>query len=330
VRTRQLGTTDMHLSVMGLGAWAIGGPDYAFGWGPQDDNDSLAAIHRAIELGINWIDTAAIYGLGHSEQVVARALKELGSSRRPYVFTKGSLIWDAAGQISHSLKAASLRKEVDDSLRRLDTDVIDMYQLLWSKPFGFEGDGPDVEEGWQTLVDLQREGKIRHVAVSNFNPAEMERARLIAPIASLQPQYSMIRRGIELETLPYCQAHRIGVIVYSPMAAGVLTGSMTRARAASLPASDWRSQSPELKEPKLSRNMALVDGLEVIGARHGVAAGAVAVAWVLRHPAVTAAIVGFRNAAQVDGIIGAASLTLTDDDVKAIEPLLAPVKKPGV
>jgi aryl-alcohol dehydrogenase-like predicted oxidoreductase len=330
VRTRQLGTTDMHLSVMGFGAWAIGGPDYAFGWGQQEDHDSVAAIHRALDLGINWIDTAAVYGLGRSERVVARALKELGSSRRPYVFTKGSLIWDDTGQISHSLKPASLRKEVDDSLRRLDTDVIDMYQLHWSKPFGFVGDGPDVEEGWQTLVDLKREGKVRHIAVSNFAITELERARAIAPVASLQPPYSMIRRGVELELLPYCQAHNVGVITYSPMAAGILTGSMTRERAASLPADDWRSHSPELQEPKLSRNLALVETLRAMGARHGgVTAGAVAVAWVLRHPAVTAAIVGFRKASQVDGIMGAASLTLTDDDVKELEPLLPAVKKQG-
>jgi aryl-alcohol dehydrogenase-like predicted oxidoreductase len=326
VRTRQLGTTDLQISVIGLGAWAIGGPDYAFGWGDQDDNDSIAAIHRAVDAGVNWIDTAPVYGLGRSERVVARALKALGASRRPYVFTKGSLVWDDAGTIGHSLKAASLRKEVDDSLRRLETDVIDLYQIHWPKPFGFDGVAPDIEEGWQTLADLQKAGKIRFIGVSNFSVAEMARARAIAPIASLQPPYSMIRRAIEQEVLPYCLEHRIGVIAYSPMAAGILTGAMTRERAASLPANDWRSRHPELQEPKLSKNLALVDALTQIGARHGgLTAGAVAVAWALRHPAVTAAIVGFRNAAQVDGILGAAAVSLTAEDLTAIEAHLPPV-----
>ena len=319
MRTRQLGTTDLQISVIGFGAWAIGGPDYAFGWGDQDDNESVAAIHRAIDAGINWIDTAPVYGLGRSERVVARALAELGSSRRPYVFTKGSLVWDAAGQISHSLKAASLRAEVDDSLRRLETDTIDLYQIHWPKPFGFEGVGPDIEEGWQTLTDLQKAGKIRHIGVSNFNVDELARARAIAPIASLQPPYSMIRRAIEQEVLPYCLQHQIGVICYSPMAAGLLTGTMTRERVLSLPANDWRSKHPELKEPKLSRNLALVDTLTAVGARlGGLSAGAVAVAWALRHPAVTAAIVGFRNPAQVGGIVGAASALLSDADLDTI------------
>jgi len=324
VRTRQLGTTDLQISVIGFGAWAIGGPDYAFGWGDQDDDDSVAAIHRAIDAGINWIDTAAIYGLGRSERVVARALKELGSRRRPFVFTKGSLVWDSAGQIGHSLKAASLRKEVDDSLQRLQTDVLDLYQLHWPKPFGSEGTAPDIEEGWETLVLLQQAGKIRHLAVSNFNVAEMERARAFAPIASLQPPYSLIRRAIEGEILPYCLRHQIGVIVYSPMAAGILTGTMTRERAMSLPANDWRSTHPELKEPKLTGNLALVEELRRIGAPHGASPGAVAVAWTLRQSAVTAAIVGFRAPAQVDGILSAASVSLSDADLDAIERALPP------
>jgi aryl-alcohol dehydrogenase-like predicted oxidoreductase len=324
VRTRQLGTTDLQISVIGFGAWAIGGPDYAFGWGDQDDNDSVAAIHRAVDAGINWIDTAAIYGLGRSERVVARALKELGSRRRPLVFTKGSLVWDSAGQISHSLTAASLTKEVDDSLQRLQTDVIDLYQLHWPKPFGSEATAPDIEEGWQTLMDLQQAGKIRHIAVSNFNVVEMERARAIAPIASLQPPYSLIRRAIEDEILPYCLRHQIGVIVYSPMAAGILTGTMTRERAMSLPENDWRSRHPELKEPRLTQNLALVEGLRRVGAPHGASPGAVAVAWTLRQPAVTAAIVGFRAPAQVDGILSAASVSLSDADLDAIERAMPP------
>jgi aryl-alcohol dehydrogenase-like predicted oxidoreductase len=324
MRTRRLGTTGLDITVMGVGAWAMGGPDYAFGWGPQDDADSIAAIHRALDAGINWIDTAPVYGLGRSEEVVARALKERGSSRRPFVFTKCSLVWDAQGQISHSLKADSVRREVDASLRRLDTDVIDLLQIHWSKPFGTIGDGTDIEEGWRTLLELQQAGKIRHAAVSNFNVAEMERLRAIAPIASLQPPYSLIRRNVEPQLLPYCLSHNIGVIVYSPMAAGILTGSMTRERAASLPPNDWRSNSPELKEPKLSRNLALVETLKAVGERHGsVAAGAVAVAWTLRHPAVTGAIVGFRAPRQVEGIVAAADIRLSDDDVREIESRLA-------
>lgn len=322
MQTRQLGTTDLHITPIGFGAWAIGGPDYAFGWGPQDDADSIAAIHRAIDTGINWIDTAPVYGLGRSERVVAQALKSVGSSRRPYVFTKCSLIWNDQRTISHSLKAASLRREVDDSLRRLETDVIDLYQIHWSKTWGFEGPAPDIEEGWSTLAALQKEGKVRHIAVSNFDVPEMERVRPIATIASLQPPYSMLRRGIEREILPYCLAHRIGVIVYSPMAAGILSGAMTRERAASLPSDDWRSKNPEYQEPKLSRNLALVEALRTIGARDGTSPGAIAIAWTLRQPAVTAAIVGFRNAGQVGGLLPAAGLRLSAEDIAEIETLI--------
>jgi aryl-alcohol dehydrogenase-like predicted oxidoreductase len=322
VEKRPLGTTDLQVTPIGFGAWAIGGPDYAFGWGPQDDEDSIAAIHRAIDAGINWIDTAPVYGLGRSERVVARALKSVESSRRPYVFTKCSLVWDTERAISHSLKAASLRKEVDDSLRRLETDVIDLYQIHWSKRFGFDGPAPDIEEGWSALAELQRAGKLRHIGVSNFDVPELERIRPIAPVASIQPPYSMLRRGVEQTILPYCQAHRIGAIVYSPMAAGILTGAMTRERAVSLPANDWRSRHPELQEPKLTRNLALVEGLRSIGASHGASPGAVAVAWTLRHPAVTGAIVGFRNAGQVDGIVGADTFRLSEGEVAEIEGLL--------
>jgi len=319
VQTRRLGTTDLHITPIGFGAWAVGGPDYAFGWGPQDDADSVAAIHRAVDCGINWIDTAAIYGLGRSERVVARALTSVGSSRRPYVFTKCSLVWDEQRTISHSLTAASLRKEVDDSLRRLETDVIDLYQIHWSKMFGYDGPAPDVEEGWRALAELQKAGKLRHIGVSNFDVSELERIRPIAQIASLQPHYSMLRRGIEQDILPYCQAHQMGVIVYSPMAAGILTGAMTRERAASLPANDWRSRNPELQEPKLTGNLALVEVLRTIGARHGASPGAVAVAWTLRDPAVTGAIVGFRNAGQVDGIVAAGTLRLLQEEIAEIE-----------
>jgi aryl-alcohol dehydrogenase-like predicted oxidoreductase len=325
MRTRQLGTTDLQISVIGFGAWAIGGPDYAFGWGDQDDSESVAAIHRAVDAGVNWIDTAAIYGLGRSERVVARALKELGARRRPFVFTKGSLVWDTAGQISHSLKAASLRQEVDDSLKRLHTDVIDLYQIHWPKPFGFDGVAPDIEEGWQTLAGLQQAGKIRYIGVSNFNVAELERAQAIAPVASLQPPYSIIRRAIEDTILPHCLRHQIGVIVYSPMAAGILTGTMTRERAMSLPANDWRSKHTELKEPKLTRNLALVEELRRIGTPHDASPGAVAIAWTLRQPAVTAAIVGFRTPAQVGGPLRAADLVLDQAELDEIARAMPPV-----
>lgn len=324
VDTRQLGTTDLQITPIGFGAWAIGGPDYAFGWGPQDDADSVAAVHRALDVGINWIDTAPVYGLGRSERVVARALKSAGSSRRPHVFTKCSLVWDQQGTISHSLKAASVRKELEDSLRRLETDVIDLYQIHWSKPWGLEAPAPDIEEGWSALAALQKEGKVRHIAVSNFDAAEMERLRPIAPIASLQPPYSMLRRDVEREILPYCLANRIGVIVYSPMAAGILSGAMTRERAAALPANDWRSRNPDYQEPKLSRNLALVEELRKIGSRYGASPGAVAIAWTLRQPAVTGAIAGFRSAKQVDGLVAAAALRLTAEEIAGIDELTAP------
>ena len=319
---RQLGTTDLQITPIGFGAWAVGGGEYAFGWGPQDDEDSIGAIHRAIDGGINWIDTAPVYGLGRSERVVAKALASLGSSRRPYVFTKCSLVWDDKGAISHSITTASLAKEVDASLKRLGTDVIDLYQMHWPEPFGGNGSAPDIEEGWGALVKLQKAGKVRHIAVSNFNAAQLARIEAIAPVASLQPPYSMLRRGIEQSVLPYCQAHRIGVIVYSPMAAGVLTGAMTRERAAALPADDWRKNNPDYQEPKLSRNLALADVLRGIGNRHGVSPGVVAVAWTLRHPAVTAAIVGFRNAAQVDGILPAGTVRLSAEEIAEIEARL--------
>lgn len=319
--TKRLGGSDLQITPIGFGAWAVGGPGYAFGWGPQDDEESVAAIRRAVDAGINWIDTAPVYGLGHSERVVARALRALGSARRPYVFTKCSLVWDDAGAISHCLKAASVRKEVEESLRRLEIDAIDLYQIHWSKPWGMNQPAPDIEEGWRTLAALRQEGKVRHVAVSNFDVEEMERVGAIAPITSLQPPYSMLRRGIEAEILPYCLSHNIGVIVYSPMAAGLLSGAMTRERALGLPIDDWRSKNPEYQEPRLTRNLALVEELRKIGARYGTSPGAVAIAWTLRQAAVTAAIVGFRRPAQVDGLLAAASLRLTPEETARIDAL---------
>ncbi len=327
--TRQLGATDLHITIIGFGSWAVGGGDYAFGWGPQDDDDSVAAIRRAVDAGINWIDTAPVYGLGRAEHVVARALKELGSSRRPYLFTKCSLVWEG-GAISHTLKAASLRKEVDDSLRRLGCETIDLYQIHWPAMPGSGDPDSDIEEGWDTLLEIQRAGKVRHIGVSNFSVPQLERIRGRGTLASLQPQYSMLSRKIEPDVLPYCQARNVGVIVYSPMAAGLLSGSMTRERAAALPASDWRANHPYFKEPRLSQYLALVEVLRDIGAAHGGASpGAVAIAWTLSHPAVTAAIVGFRNADQVDGPAAAASLDLTEADVAAIEAELGKLSRPA-
>ncbi len=311
---RQLGNSDMHITTVGFGAWAIGGDGWANGWGPQDDADSISAIHHALASGINWIDTAAVYGIGHSEEVVGQALK--GRADKPYVFTKCSRLWDDKGVPYGSLKSHTIRQECEDSLRRLQTDVIDLYQIHWPNP------DEDIEEAWTTLADLQRAGKVRWIGVSNFSAEQMARAQAIAPITSLQPPYSMIRRDIEASILPYCQANNIGVIVYSPMQSGLLTGAFTHERAANLPASDWRSRNPQYQEPLLSRNLKLADLLKEIGARLGVSAGAVAIAWTLKHPAVTAAIVGARRPDQIDGIIGGGSIQLTEADLAAIESFM--------
>ena len=307
---KRLGNSDLSITPVGFGAWAIGGSGWEFGWGEQDDKQSVAAIHRALELGVNWIDTAAVYGMGHSEEVVALALKTWPGPR-PYVFTKCGLRWDEQGYVHRSLQADSIRRECEDSLRRLNVDAIDLYQIHWPTE--------DLEEGWSTMAQLQKEGKVRWTGVSNFNVEEMHRAQAIAPITSLQPQYSLVRRELEPETLPFCRSNGIGVIVYSPMASGLLTGAMTRERAASLPASDWRSRDIEFHEPRLSKNLALVERLRQVGDQYGRSPGEVAIAWALRNPAVTGAIVGARNAQQVEGNIGAADLRLTDDDIAEIE-----------
>ena len=319
MQTRQLGTSDMQITPIGFGAWAIGGPGYAFGWGPQDDNDSIAAIHRALDLGINWIDTAAGYGLGHSEHVVARALKSRGAARRPYVFTKGSLVWDERGEIHHSLKAASLRREVEQGLKRLETERIDLYQIHWPAFPPGNPYAPDIEEGWTALVEMQREGKLRQIGVSNFTVGQLERISRIAKPASLQPPYSLVARDVEKEILPYCLSHRIGVIVYSPMQSGLLTGAMTRERIAALPPDDWRRNNREFREPNLTRNLELVERLRAIGTRHGKSPAEVAIAWTLRQRAVTGAIVGARRPKQVDGFIGAAEWSLGEEEVRGLE-----------
>ena len=318
MQTRTLGNSDLNITPVGFGAWAVGGSGWQFAWGAQDDNDSIAAIHRALELGVNWIDTAAIYGLGHSEEVVARALKNWSGSR-PYVFTKCGLRWDAKGNVQKVLSRDSIRREVEESLRRLSVDVIDLYQIHWPP----DPDSPALEEGWSTLADLKREGKVRWIGVSNFNVNQLKRARKIAPVTSLQPPYSLIHREVEEDVLPYCLREGIGVIVYSPMASGLLTGAMTRERAAKLPSNDWRKGHADFREPNLSRNLELVDHLREIANRHHRSVGEVAIAWVLRNPAVTGAIVGARNARQADGVMRAGDLRLNDKEVNEIEDFLA-------
>ncbi|MCU0463573.1 MAG: aldo/keto reductase [Anaerolineae bacterium] len=311
METRQLGSSDLHITRIGFGAWAIGGGGWEYAWGAQDDQESIDAIHRILDHGVNWIDTAAVYGLGHSEEVVARALKQ--TQHKPYVFTKCSLVWGDDREITSSMKADSLRREVEDSLRRLEVETIDLYQIHWPDP------EPEIEEGWATLAALQKEGKLRYIGVSNFNVEQMKRAEAVhSPITSLQPPYSLVSPGVQDEILPYCLANNIGVIVYSPMASGLLTGAMTSERVANFPADDWRRRDGEFQEPRLSRNLALADVLKTIGQRHGRSAGEVAIAWTLHNPAVTAAIVGARSAKQVDGIIGGADITLTEQDLADI------------
>jgi aryl-alcohol dehydrogenase-like predicted oxidoreductase len=315
MRTRRLGNSDLHITPVGFGAWAIGGGGWAFAWGPQDDAVSVATIREALDLGINWIDTAPVYGLGHSEEVVGKALE--GVANRPYVFTKCARIWDANRQIGKSLKAESIRRECEASLRRLKVDVIDLYQVHWPEP------PEDIDEGWQTMVKLKEEGKVRWIGVSNFSAAQMEQISKYGPITSLQPPYSMIRRDIEESVLPYCEAHDIGVLVYSPMQSGLLTGAWSRERLAALPADDWRREkNKHFQEPLFSRNLRLVELLKAIGRRHGRSPGEVAIAWTLRHPAVTAAIVGARKPGQLRELIGAAEWRLTPGEVEEIEAFL--------
>ncbi len=309
--TRALGNSDLKITPIGIGAWAMGGPGYRFAWGSQDDAESIAAIRHGLELGINWIDTAAVYGLGHSEEVVGRAIK--GLSTQPYIFSKCERIWDEAGEISKSLKPDSIRREVEASLRRLQIDRIDLYQIHWPEP------EEDLEEGWSTLVDLQKEGKVRQIGVCNFNVQQLERIQTIAPVTSLQPPYSLLRRGIEAEILPYAAEASMGVIAYSPMASGLLTGKMTVERASNLSESDWRSRSDEFRDPKLSQNLRVASKLEDVGKRHGRTAGEVAISWTLRDPAVTGSIVGVRSPEQVDGIIGAGEFRLSLEEISEIE-----------
>ena len=314
MQTRQLGNSDLHITPLGLGTWAIGGGGWANGWGSQDDQESIATIKRALGLGINWIDTAAIYGMGHSEEIVGKAIK---GREKPYIFTKCSLKWDEKGNITNNLKAASIRAEVEASLKRLDVDVIDLYQIHWPNP------DADIEEGWSTMAQLKQEGKVRAIGVSNFNVEQLRRAQKIAPIDSLQPPYSLIKPDVEKEILPFCQEQNIGVIAYSPMASGLLTGAMTKERVQNLPDDDWRKNAPEFTEPRLSRNLELANLLSDIGFPYNRTTGEVAVAWVLRNPAVTGAIVGGRHQRQIEELIGAAEFLIDDLGIEQIDKFLS-------
>lgn len=314
MQVRQLGNSDLQITPLGIGAWAMGGAGWAFSWSAQDDNDSIRAIHAALDAGMNWIDTAAVYGLGHSEEVVAQALKTY-SGPRPYVFTKCGRNWNADRQIVKLLKRDAVRQECENSLRRLQVETIDLYQMHWPEP------EEDIEEGWETMAQLQKEGKVRWIGVSNYNIGQLQRVQPIAPITSLQPPYSLVRPEAEAELLPYAQSQNIGVIVYSPMGSGLLTGAMSHERFAALPADDFRRNSPFFQEPKLSQNLKIADKLKEIAARHGRTAGEAAIAWTLRHPAVTAAIVGVRNAEQVAGVRGAMEFRLSANELSEIQQL---------
>jgi len=316
---RKLGNSDLQITALGVGAWAMGGAGWKFSWGTQDDSDSAAAIRAALDAGVNWIDTAAVYGLGHSEEVVGQTLK--GISKKPYIFTKCERRWEENGNIFPSLKADSIRKECEASLRRLDVDTIDLYQVHWPEP------DAEIEEGWTEMARLKEEGKVRFIGVSNFNVDQMKRAMKIAPITSLQPPYSLLARKVEPEILPFALQNGIGVIVYSPMRAGLLTGKMTRERALNLSTDDWRSRDKDFQEPNLSPNLKLVELLRKIGERHGRSPGEVAIAWTLYNPAVTGAIVGLRKAEQVHGTIGALTFRLSSNEASEIEAFFQTGKK---
>lgn len=315
MRTRRLGSGGPEISRIGMGTWAIGGSGWQYAWGAQNDRDSIAAIHRALELGVTWVDTAAVYGLGHSEEVVGKAL----AGRRDTVFlaTKCGRPWDASATITDRLAASSVRGELEASLRRLGTDYIDLYQIHWPRP------DAEIEEGWAEIAKAVKEGKVRYAGVSNFSVAQLKRAQKIHPVTSLQPPYSMLRREAEEELLPYCRENGIGVIVYSPMQMGLLTGAFSRARVTALPGDDLRSRNPFFAEPALSRNLQLVEKLAPIARRAGRSLAEMAIAWVLRRPEVTAAIVGGRKPAQVDEVVGGAEWDLSEAEIGEIAELLA-------
>lgn len=314
MKTKQLGNTDLHLTVIGMGTFAIGGPDWHAGWGPQDDRDSIAAIHRAVELGINWIDTAPVYGLGRAEEVVGKAIGDMKD--KPVIATKLGLVWDEKRNVGNKLKNSSVKQEVEASLRRLGVDVIDLYQIHWPIP------DEDLEEAWTAMAELVDAGKVRYIAVSNCSVDQMERLQAIHPIASLQPPYSMIIRDVEDRILPYCGSHGIGVIPYSPMQRGLLTGKYTKQSIKKLDPKDHRLSEPYFQEPGLSANLRLVEGLKPIAEENGRSLAQLAVAWVLRRPEVTAAIVGARRPGQIEETVAAGDWELSEDDTKAIDALL--------
>ena len=316
IETKTLGNSDMELTAIGFGAWAVGGGEYAFGWGSQEDADSIAAIQTAVNMGMNWIDTAAIYGLGHSEEVVGKALRQM-DGEIPYVFTKCSMRWNEEREIYSSMTDDGIRYEVEQSLQRLGIEVIDLYQIHWPQP------EKEIEEGWAALQDLIREGKIRYAGVSNFSVAQMERIQKIAPITSLQPPFSLIDQKVAAEILPFCAANNIGVINYSPMQSGLLTGAMTAERVAAMPEDDWRKNNANFKSPKLEKNLSLAELLTEIGARHHVETGVVAVAWTLANPAVTGAIVGARSSEQVVGTADALKFRLSAEEIDEISTFVA-------
>ena len=308
--TTRLGGTGMEITRVGFGAWAIGGGGWEFGWGPQEDEESIAAIQHAIEQGVNWIDTAAAYGFGRSEEVVGKAIS--GLSHRPYIFTKCSLLEGPGRNVVHSLKRDSIFREAEASLTRLGVDAIDLYQIHWPNP------ADQIEEGWSALAELKERGLVRHIGVSNFDAEQLRRIAQIAPVETLQPPYSLVDRDAEDAILPYAELAGIGVIVYSPMGSGLLTGSMTRDRIANLPDDDWRKRDARFTEPQLTKHLQLVNRIARVAERHGTTPGAVAIAWTLRNPAVDGAIVGFRSPAQVDPLLPAANLALTDKDIAEI------------
>ncbi len=315
MKTRQLGWTDLQLTTIGFGTWAIGGGGWKFSWGYQDDTDSIKALHHAVDKGVNWIDTAAIYGLGHSEEIVGKAIKELPD--RPIIATKGCRVWDDSGDISGNLKRESIIREIEDSLKRLDIDVIDLYHIHWPIP------DSDIEEGWGAVADMIKEGKIRYGGVSNFNVNQLERLKDIHPVASLQPPYSMLKRDVEKELLDYCTENRIGIVAYSPMQKGLLTGKFTKERAANLSEDDHRNRDSFFQEPKLSGILTLVERLSKIAEKNNRTMAQMAIAWVLRRSEITSAIVGTRKPSQISETAEAGDWILSEEDIEAIENLLS-------
>jgi len=314
---RKLGNSDLEITRVGFGAWAIGGSGWDFAWGDQDDNESIEAIYKTLDMGINWIDTAAVYGIGHSEEVVAKALKEYGGNK-PYVFTKCVMVWDRNGHVRKVHDPESIRQECEDSLRRLQTDTIDLYQIHWPP----DDDNEKIKPAWEMLAKLKEDGKVRYIGVSNFNVEQMKIAESIAPITSLQPKYSLISRDIEKEILPYTHKQNIGVIVYSPMGSGILTGKYNREKIEKLPEDDWRKGARDFNEPQLTKNLELVEVMKKIASEHKRHVGEVAIAWTLKHEAVTAAIVGARNAKQAEEVMIAHDFVLSEEEIKRLESVL--------